>query len=65
MRTSSIVNAAVLLGDDGALEHLDTLPAAFLDLHVHPDGVADIGLGGLLLHVLGGKSLHEIHFVSS
>ena len=40
-----LLNTAVLLGDDGALKDLDTLAGAFLDLHVHADGVAHLHLG--------------------
>ena len=58
-------DAAVLLGDDGALEDLDTLAVAFLDLDVHPHGVAHLYDGGLSLQVLLSKSLHEIHNDSS
>ena len=42
------LDAAVLLGDDGALEDLDTLAGALLDLHVHPDGVAHLDGPGAL-----------------
>ena len=35
-----LLDAAVLLGDDGTLEHLNTLTGAFLDLHVDTDGIA-------------------------
>ena len=40
--SDGLLDAAVLLGDDGALEDLDTLTGAFLDLHVDTDGVADL-----------------------
>ena len=52
-----LLNTAVLLGDDGALEDLDTLAAALLDPQVDPDGVADFHLGGLSLLILFGKCL--------
>src|SRR5690606_16963828 len=35
-----LVEAAALPGDDHALEDLDALPVAFLDLHVDAHGVA-------------------------
>ena len=44
-----LLNTAVLLGDNGTLEHLDTLAVAFLNLQVHPDGVAHLDDRGLLL----------------
>ena len=44
-----LLNAAVLLGDDGALEDLDTLAGAFLDLHVNADGIADFTCGHFVL----------------
>ena len=40
-----LCNAAVLLSNDGALEDLDTLTGAFLDLDVYLDGIAHIDLG--------------------
>ena len=52
----------MLLGNDGALEHLDTLTVAFLDLQVDTDGVTHVHRGGFLGgHVLLNKALHEIH----
>jgi len=56
-----LLDAAVLLGDDGALEDLDTLAVAFLDLQVDPDGVTHGDHGGLGLQVLLSKRLHQIH----
>ena len=53
-----LLDAAVLLGDDGALEDLDTLAAAFLDLQVDADGIADLDDGGLLFLVLFSESLY-------
>lgn len=35
-----LLDAAVLLGDDGAFEDLDTLAVSFLDMDVNADGVA-------------------------
>ena len=54
----ALLDAAVLLGDDGTLEHLDTLTVALLDLQVDTDSVADGHDGGFSLLVLLGKSLH-------
>ena len=51
----------MLLGDDGALEDLDALPGAFLDLHVDADGVADLHLGRFLAQRLFVQFLDEIH----
>ncbi|SBW04766.1 hypothetical protein KL86CLO1_11947 [uncultured Eubacteriales bacterium] len=59
----SLADAAVLLGNDGTLKNLDTLAAAFLDLDMDTDGVADLGNGGLGLEVLFVESLHEIHLL--
>ena len=56
-----LADAAVLPGDDGAFKHLDTLTGAFLDAHMHTNGVADLSLGQLLLHVLAVQSLNQIH----
>ena len=57
-----LVDTAVLLGNDGALEHLDTLTVAFLDAQVDTHGVAHVDCGGSLLrHVLLDKALHKIH----
>ena len=51
----------MLLGNDGALEDLNTLAVAFLDPDVDTNGVADVALGGLGLEMLLSKCLHEIH----
>ena len=61
--SDGLLDAAVLLGDHGALKDLDTLAVAFLDVHVHTDGVAHIGHGGLSLLILGAESLHKIHLI--
>ena len=37
-----LVNASVLLGNDDALEHLNTLAVALLDLSVYLYGIADL-----------------------
>ena len=50
----------MLLGDDGALEHLDTLTGALLDLHMHANGVAHMDARGLFELGLG-QFLDEIH----
>ena len=56
-----LLDAAVLLGNDGALKDLDTLTGAFLDLDVYPDGVAHIDLGLFSLQLLLVQFLDEIH----
>ena len=58
-------DAAVLLGDDGALEDLDTLTGAFLDLHVHTDGVAHLDGGHFRFQALFVQFLDQIHGYSS
>ena len=54
-------DTAVLLGDDGALEDLDSFAGTFLDFDMNANGIADLNFRQLLLHVLAGQSLHEIH----
>ena len=61
----SLLNAAVLLGDHSALEDLDTLAGALLDLHVDTDGVADLDLGGLSRQGFLVQFLNQIHGYSS
>ena len=56
-----LVDAAVLLGDDRALESLGTLAVAFLDADEHANGVADVHLGQLRLHVLVTENFDQIH----
>ena len=56
-----LLDATVLLGDDGALEHLDTLTVAFLNADVHTDGVAHVGHGSLFLQILVAKLLQQFH----
>ena len=58
-----LTDAAVLTGDNGAFKHLDTLTSAFLDAHMHTNGVADLHFGQLLLHVLAVQSLNQIHLI--
>ena len=59
------LDAAVLLGDDGALEDLDTLAGALLDLHVDTDGVAHLHGGHFVGQTLFVQFLNEIHGCSS
>ena len=56
----SLLDAAVLLGDDDALEDLNTLTRAFLDLHVDADGIADFHLGHLF-ELLFVQCFDQIH----
>ena len=56
-----LLDATVLLGDDGALEYLNSFTGTFLDFDMNANGVTDVHLGQLVLHVLAGQSLHEIH----
>src|SRR5699024_2582315 len=60
-----LCDAAVLLGNDGALKGLDALALAFLDADVHPDGVADVELGALSLDAALGNDLQCVHLISS
>ena len=60
-----LLDAAVLLGDDGAFEDLDTPAVSFLDMDVNADGVAHFRHRGLGFQVLVVKRLHEIHFKTS
>ena len=53
-----LADTAVLTGDDGAFEHLDTLTGAFLDAHMNTNSVADLSFGQLFLHVLAVQSLN-------
>ena len=57
----ALLDAAVLLGDDGALEDLDSLPVALLHPLVDADRVAEGHLGRLGLCVLVSESFHQIH----
>ncbi len=57
-----LVDAAVLLCNDGSLEGLGTLTGAFLNLYGNLNGIADVHLGQLRLHVLSGKGFDKIHF---
>ena len=56
-----LLKTAVLLRDDDALEDLDTLAGAFLDLDMNADGVADVDDGHFLFQLLGFELFDEIH----
>ena len=58
--SDGLLDTAVLLGDDSALEDLDTLTGAFLDLHMYADGIAHQYLRHFL-QLLLVQSLDEIH----
>ena len=60
-----LFDAAMLLGDHDALEDLDTLTSAFLDLNMDADGLADLDLGLFSLELLGSQFFDEIHFCFS
>ena len=55
-----LVDAAMLLGNDSAFESLVTLTAAFLDANDNTNGVTDVHLGKLGLHVLLSQSFDEV-----
>ena len=57
-----LVNASVLLGNDDALEHLNTLAVALLDLSVYLYGIADLQNRQIALELLLGQYFYEIHF---
>ena len=56
-----LLDAAMLLGNDGALEDLDMLAGAFLDLHVDTHSVTDLDVGYLVLQSFFVQFLDEIH----
>ena len=56
-----LLDAAVLLRNDGTLEDLDTLAGALLDLDMHLDGVTHCNLRHLGLELLFVQCLDEIH----
>ena len=56
-----LLKTAVLLRDDDALEDLDTLAGAFLDLDMNADGIADVDDGHFLFQLLGFELFDEIH----
>ena len=59
---NGLTNAAMLAGNDGAFENLNTLTSAFLDAYMHTNGVAHPDLGQLFLHVLAVQCFYQIHF---
>src|SRR5699024_6454687 len=61
----SLGNAAMLLGDDGALKSLDTFLVAFLDADGNANGIADFKLGLVLFDHTLGKMLHCVHVMNS
>ena len=59
--SDGLLDAAVLLGNDGTLEDLDTLTRAFLNLHVDTDGVTDLDVGSFLSQSFLVEFLNQIH----
>ena len=57
-----LINASVLLGNDDALEHLNTLAVALLDLSVYLYGIADLQSRQIALELLLGQYFYEIRF---
>ena len=55
-----LLNAAMLLGDDGTLIDLDALTGTFLDLDMHLHGVAHQDFGHFL-DLRFGQLFDEIH----
>ena len=55
-----LVDAAMLLGNDGAFKSLVALTAAFLYTNGDADGVADIQFGQFGLHVLFAENFDQI-----
>jgi len=58
---NGFVDAAVLLGNDGAFESLSTLAVAFLNQNLNADSVTDIHFGQFGLHVLFAENFDQIH----
>ena len=56
--SDGLADAAMLAGNYSAFEVLNTLTSAFLDPHMHTNGVAHDNLGQLFLHVLAGQCLN-------
>ena len=56
-----LVDAAMLLSNDGAFESLVTLTAAFLNTNENTDGIAHVHLGQFFLHVLLAENFNKIH----
>jgi hypothetical protein len=59
--SDGLLDAAVLLCNDGTLEDLDTLTRAFLNLHVDTDGVTDLDVGSFLCQSFLVEFLNQIH----
>ena len=57
-----LVNTSVLLGNDDALEYLNTLAVALLDLCVYLYGVTDLESRQIALALLLGQYVYEIQF---
>ena len=55
-------DAAAVLCDHGAFEHLDSLTVTLFDSVVNTDGVTDADDGQSLLQLLVCKSLNQVHF---
>ena len=60
----SLIDAAVLLGDDGAFESLIALAAAFLYADGDTHGIADVQFGQFGLHVLFAENFDPTHTLS-
>ena len=56
-----LVDAAMLLGNNGAFKSLVALTAAFLYANGDADGIADIQFGQFGLHVLFAENFDQIH----
>ena len=56
-----LVDAAMLLGNDGAFKSLVALAAAFLDTNGDTHGIADVECGQFGLHVLFAENFDQIH----
>ena len=56
-----LVDAAMLLGNDGAFESLGALAAAFLYANGDTYGIADVESGQFGLHVLFAENFDQIH----
>ena len=54
-------DAAAVLGDNGTLEHLNSLARTLNDFVVDANGVTDVDLGNLSLELLVCKSFDQIH----
>ena len=56
-------DSAALLGDDSALEQLDSLLVALFDTVVNANGVTHVESGNFALQLLVSESLDQIHQV--